>query len=293
MYFQYPRHTHHTCHPFEPSAQPRWGCLCLWTSPGVAPRRRNPGLHGRIPLGFPEGDSQAHFRKHKAPGIPEGSSHIPTHTVLFGIPERVFPTFPPSTFICVHSRFSPPQRQRRCAIQPGVAPFPALPRVQAAARSLPRKGLCRSCPSGGCDIKGRNGMGFACADAETFQQELPGYTIPKNPIPPVRSFGTTLSGLLICWGCTQGSASAAQPWALWQNPVGIPGGGNARAHPPPGDSRPGKGGRVTVSRRGDDFCKGRETIYPRESTMGIYGPPPQNVCFRVPIHRRGFIAQRG
>ena len=133
-----------------------------------------------------------------------------------------------------------PQRQRRCVIKPGVAPFPALPRVQAAARSLPRKGLCRSCPSGGCDIKGRNGMGFACADAETFQQELPGYTIPKNPIPPVRSFGTTLSGLLICWGCTQGSASAAQPWALWQNPVGIPGGGNARAHTPPGIPDRGK-----------------------------------------------------
>ena len=24
MYFPYPRHTHLTCHPFEPSAQPRW-----------------------------------------------------------------------------------------------------------------------------------------------------------------------------------------------------------------------------------------------------------------------------
>ena len=50
-----PQYTHLTCHRFEPSAQPRWGCLCLWPSPGVAPRRRNPGLHGRIPLGFPEG----------------------------------------------------------------------------------------------------------------------------------------------------------------------------------------------------------------------------------------------
>ena len=36
--------------------QPRWGCLCLWPLPGVAPRRRNPGLYGRIPSGFPEGD---------------------------------------------------------------------------------------------------------------------------------------------------------------------------------------------------------------------------------------------
>ena len=205
---------------------------------------------------------------------------------------RFFPVLAANGSTDMSRRISPPQRQRRCAIEPGVVRVAALPRVQAAARSLPRKGLCRSCPSGGCDIKGRNGMGFACADAETFQQELPGYTIPKNPIPPVRSFGTTLSGLLICWGCTQGSASAAQPRSLWQNPVGIPGGGTP-AHTTPWDSRPGKGGRVTVSRRGDDFCKGRETIYPRESTMGIYGPPPQNVCFRVPIHRRGFIAQRG
>ena len=55
------KYTHLTYNPFEPSAQPRWGCLCLW------------------PL-------------------------------------------------------------------PGVAPLQALPRVQAAARSLPRKGLCRSCP---------------------------------------------------------------------------------------------------------------------------------------------------
>ena len=51
-----PQYTHITCHPFEPSAQPRWGCLCLWPLPGVAPPRRNPGLYGRIPLGFPEGD---------------------------------------------------------------------------------------------------------------------------------------------------------------------------------------------------------------------------------------------
>ena len=153
---------------------------------------------------------------------------------------RFFPVLAANGSTDMSRRISPPQRQRRCAIEPGVVRVAALPRVQAAARSLPRKGLCRSCPSGGCDIKGRNGMGFACADAETFQQELPGYTIPKKPIPPVRSFGTTLSGLLICWGCTQGSASAAQPWALWQNPVGIPGGGNARAHTPPGIPDRGK-----------------------------------------------------
>ena len=51
-----PKYTHLTYNPFEPSAQPRWGCLCLCPLPGVAPRRRNPGLCGRIPLGFPEGE---------------------------------------------------------------------------------------------------------------------------------------------------------------------------------------------------------------------------------------------
>ena len=36
--------------------------------------------------------------------------------------------------------------------------------------------------------------------------------------------GTTPLGLFILWEWTHGSASAAQPWALGQNPVGIPGG---------------------------------------------------------------------
>ena len=35
--------------------------------------------------------------------------------------------------------------------------------------------------------------------------------------------GTTLSGLFLYPQSTHGSTSAVQPWALWQNPVGIPG----------------------------------------------------------------------
>ena len=75
------KYPHLTCHPFEPSAQPRWGCLCLWTLPRVAPRRRNPGLYGRIPLGFPEGrwatcnlgDSRrGNARAHTPLGFPNG-----------------------------------------------------------------------------------------------------------------------------------------------------------------------------------------------------------------------------
>ena len=99
MYFQYPRHTHHTCHPFEPSAQPRWGCLCLWTSPGVAPRRRNPGLHGRIPLGFPEGRWGNARPSNSGRGNGDGpssggvsgwgnwSTSIPTVLIPLGFPE--------------------------------------------------------------------------------------------------------------------------------------------------------------------------------------------------------------
>ena len=50
--------------------------------------------------------------------------------------------------------FPRPQRQRRCAIQPGVVRVAALPRVLATSGSLPRKGLCRSCPPGGAGNKG-------------------------------------------------------------------------------------------------------------------------------------------
>ena len=45
-----------TTSPDGATAQPIQGCLYMGHSPRVAPRRRNPGLCGRIPLGFPEGD---------------------------------------------------------------------------------------------------------------------------------------------------------------------------------------------------------------------------------------------
>ena len=43
--------------------------------------------------------------------------------------------------------------------------------------------------------------------------------------------GTTPLGLFVCWAFTRGSAPAAQPRALWQNPVGIPGGGILQSFP--------------------------------------------------------------
>ena len=60
--------------------------------------------------------------------------------------------------------------------------------------------------------------------------------VPRSS--PVWCGGTTPSGLLICWAFTQGSASVAQPWALWQNPVGIPGGG----YPTPSEQTPSSSG---------------------------------------------------
>ena len=46
--------SHPTCSTLRHN--PLRGCEDPPHPPGVAPRRRNPGLHGRIPLGFPEGD---------------------------------------------------------------------------------------------------------------------------------------------------------------------------------------------------------------------------------------------
>jgi hypothetical protein len=55
---------------------------------------------------------------------------------------------------------------------------------------------------------------------------------------PVWCDGATPSGLLIYWPFPQGSASVAQPWALWQNPVGIPGG----EYPTPSEHTPSSSG---------------------------------------------------
>ena len=91
--------------------------------------------------------------------------------------------------------FPRPQRQRRCAIQPGVAPIQALPRVQAAARSPPRKGLCRLCPSGGWIKHRRDQIRFHRPEEESAQEGCP---LPKKyHIPPVRPFGTTPLGVVI------------------------------------------------------------------------------------------------
>ena len=109
---------------------------------------------------------------------------------------RFFPVLAANGSTHMSRRISPPQRQRRCARQPGVVRVAALPRVQATSGSLPRKGLCRSCPSGGCDIKGRNGMGFAGADEESTRRECPLSTQSTNTsCPPFGRSAQPPSGL--------------------------------------------------------------------------------------------------
>ncbi len=59
------------------------------------------------------------------------------------------------------------------------------------------------------------------------------HVIHTPHMPPIRTIGTTPSGLFMSLAFTRGSTSAVQPRASWQNPVGIPGGrcGNARCRP--------------------------------------------------------------
>ena len=121
---------------------------------------------------------------------------------------------PTSTTLC--------HTARGCAV-PGATPGPGhivFPTPQ---------GVVPFVHVGGCCEQGRNGSGFVGGDEGSSRKDLQIYT--QYHIPPVPSFGTTLSGLLLCWAWTQGSASAAQPWALWQNPFRIPGGGWGKARP--------------------------------------------------------------
>jgi hypothetical protein len=174
----------HSRFVLAPSApDPRWGCLCLWPLPGVAPRRRNPGLYGRIPLGFPEGDRATRDLR-----IPGGKTAIARPWAFPDGEIGPRPSTPtPSTSI----RGSPPptpkalwHTARGCAAE-------ALPRVQATSRSLPRKGLCRSCPPGvryqraEWDRVRRRGRGVR----PECMSNIPEIHTPH--IQPIRTIGTT------------------------------------------------------------------------------------------------------
>ena len=77
--------SHSTCSTLRHN--PPWGCDDPAHPPGVAPRRRNPGLYGRIPLGFPEGDGvRCDLR---IPGWGNWSTSIPRSYNPVGIPRGI------------------------------------------------------------------------------------------------------------------------------------------------------------------------------------------------------------
>ena len=138
------------------------------------------------------------------------------------------PISTPYTHLTCHPRpfaVPRPQRQRRCGIKPGVAP----PRRYPGSRPhrVPY-------PARGCAVRARRGVRQTRAEWNQVHGCGRGgrpecisniHEIHTPHMPPIRTIGTTPSGLLIFLAFTRGSASAAQPRASWQNPVGIPGGG--------------------------------------------------------------------
>ena len=175
-------------------SHPLSGLLIHWALTQGSASAAQPWALGQNPVGIPGGGCG----KARPWGFPEGERRWP---VL-----RRFHAHNGSS----PASFPRPQRQRRCAIEPGVVRVAALPRVQAAARSLPRKRVVPFVPVGRCDIKGRNGIGFAGGDEESSRKDLQIYT--QYHIPPVRSFGTTLSGgceTKLFTSCRQGQGVVA------------------------------------------------------------------------------------
>ncbi len=109
---------------------------------------------------------------------------------------------------------------------------PALPRVRIGKSQQPQRG-CAEATNGRLALhrldRGNPNQSWRCRF---------GRIGTRSTNLPVWCDGTTPSGLLICWAFTQGSASVAQPWALWQTPVGIPGG----EYPTPSEHTPSSSG---------------------------------------------------
>ena len=131
--------SHSTCSTLRHN--PPWGCEDPAPPPGVAPRRRNPGLYGRIPLGFPEG-----WGKVRPWGFPEGKQRWP---VLRRFHAHNGST--PAQFISpirVHSRLPAPYTE-------GVVPYsPGLRRFRRYPGSRPQR---VPYPARGCAVHARWG----------------------------------------------------------------------------------------------------------------------------------------
>ena len=88
-------------------------------------------------------------------------------------------------------------------------------------------------PARGCAVRARRGVlrtrtewnqVHGCRRGGRQKCRANIHEIQTPHMPPIRTIGTTPLGFFMSLDFTRGSASAAQPRASWQNPVGIPGG---------------------------------------------------------------------
>ena len=117
----------HSRFVLAPSApDPRWGCLCLWPLPGVAPPRRNPGLYGRIPLGFPEGDFPMPTRL-PIDGCQNDkrsrSDEALLHPHPFAVRPRRVGSGPPQGVQAINRPAFPPEPHQRTPVSPNPVPL--------------------------------------------------------------------------------------------------------------------------------------------------------------------------
>ena len=127
--------------------------------------------------------------------------------------------------IHVHSRFPAPNAKGVVAYSPGLRRRGATPGPGHIVFPTPQ-GVVPFVPAGGVrQTRAEWDRVLGCGRGVRPECTSTLHAIHTHHIPPVRSLGTTPLGLFMPLAFTRGSASAAQPRALWQNPVGIPGGG--------------------------------------------------------------------
>ena len=203
-----------------PRTSPVWcgsttpsGLLICWAFTQGSASVAQPWALWQNPVGIPGGE------------YPTPSEHTPSS---LGFPEGIVQRFP-------HLCSSAPSVDKPSPTPTGVVPYsPGLRRPWRYPGSVsenrnnrnavvPRQRTAGSfCTGWAVVIQTNRGVARSAASGH----------VPRTS--PVWCGSTTPSGLLICWAFTQGSASVAQPWALWQNPVGIPGGG----YPTPSEHTP-------------------------------------------------------
>ena len=166
------------------------------------------------------------------PCIPEGDAATPAadHNALHPSPPHPRPFAVP-----------PPQRQRRCVIKPGVAPFPALPRVWGGCSQQPQRG-CAEGSNGWFDqhrpgrVGGHIPWRFPFCRIGTPSTNLPCVLLRHNPFRVVE-LSTIYPWLHLC-GATMGFMAESR-WDSRRDasPPRIPAppsSANQRLGPPPG-----------------------------------------------------------